>query len=289
MKDQFYLVLPSNSSMKYYPENTVTHYITQLPKTLKMPGEWVVALTEIQFPRTFLHLDESNNSNRLAQPINARSSRQELITDKIKPKSKSDGNTIVKTSKLYHVEIPAGVYASVQSLIDTINESYLFAKHIRFEYNEDVGGLVSLKRIPNSCILDECELPHLVFMNAKLCRALGFLPGQTMDIHKNWRFLATYPASLSLALPDKLFVYTDICENYITGDVQTPLLRIVPVDNTNYIYGSIQTKAFSPPIYLPLLRTEFSTIEIDIRTDTGDPIPFQSGTLTVTLHFKRIR
>lgn len=300
MKDQFYLVLPSNSSMKYYPENTVTHYITQLPKTLKMPGEWVVALTEIQFPRTFLHLDDSKDSNRLASPITVHATRQELkVTDKIRPKFKSPsrssdgnflrGNTVIKPPKLHHITIPAGIYASVQSLLDTINESYVFKNHIRFEYNENVGGLVSMRRIPDSCIVDECTLPNVVSMNAKLCRALGFLPGQSMDVHKDWKFLADYPASLSLALPDKLFVYTDICENYITGDVQTPLLRIVPVDNTNYIYGSIQTKAFSPPIYLPLLRTEFSTIEIDIRTDTGEPVPFQSGTLTATLHFKRMR
>lgn len=285
--------------MKYYPDNTVTHYTTQLPKTLKMPGEWVVALTEIQFPRTFLHIDGSNNPNRLAHPIEASVSRQKLITDKNKrklpPPSKSpDGNllrsnTIVKPGKIQDVEIPAGLYASVQSLIDTINETNVFKNHIRLEYNENVGGLVSMRRIPDSCIIDECTLPHVIYMNAKLSRALGFAPGQSMDVHKDWRFIANYPASLSLTLPDKLFVYTDICENYITGDVQTPLLRIVPVDNTNYIYGSIQTKSFSPPIYVPLLRTEFSTIEIDIRSDTGKPIPFQSGTLTVTLHFKRVR
>ena len=36
--------------------------------------------------------------------------------------------------------------------------------------------------------------------------------------------------SLWRGIPDKMFVYCDICEPYITGDVRTPLLRIVPVE-----------------------------------------------------------
>ena len=40
-------------------------------------------------------------------------------------------------------------------------------------------------------------------------------------------------------IPDKMFVYCDICESYITGDVRTLLLRIVPVEirNHNYAFG----------------------------------------------------
>lgn len=85
-----------------------------------------------------------------------------------------------------------------------------------------------------------------------------------------------------------LFVYTDICEPYITEDVHTPLLRVVPsAIADNYNYGSIKIKSFSPPRYLPLLRTTFQTITIDIRDEFGEPIPFEHGTLTVTLQFRR--
>lgn len=275
MSDQFYLVLPSNSSMKYYPENTVTHYITQLPKPLKLPGEWVVALTEIQFPRTFFHVDKAVGVSSTATPIKAYSTRR-------KPTSNHK-------YKIQSVPITSGLYPSVSALIECINETEVFKNHIRIEYDGTVGGLVDIRRIPSSCVMSECQRPNVIYLDDRLSRTLGFVPGTHMDIHEEVKFTADYPASLSLALPDKLYVYTDICESYITGDVQTPLLRIVPVDNTNYIYGSIQTKSFSPPIYIPLLRTEFNTIEIDIRTDTGKPVPFHSGTLTATLHFKRIR
>ena len=47
---RFYLTLPSNSSMDYYPENTVAQYRTKLISTIELDGEWEVGLTEISIP-----------------------------------------------------------------------------------------------------------------------------------------------------------------------------------------------------------------------------------------------
>ena len=76
---------------------------------------------------------------------------------------------------------------------------------------------------------------------------------------------------------------------YITGDVRTPLLRIVPIEirSHNYAFGANLVKYFSFPNYIPLQRINFRTTEIDIRDHLGNKIPFEFGTLTVTLHFKR--
>jgi len=95
--------------------------------------------------------------------------------------------------------------------------------------------------------------------------------------------------AVHIFIPDKMFVYCDICEPYITGDVRTPLLRIVPVEirSHNYAFGANLVKHFSFPNYIPMRRTNFRTIEIDIRDHLGKKIPFEFGTLTVTLHFKR--
>ena len=48
---QFYLTLPSNSSMVYYPENTVANFETRLANPISLEGEWEVALYEIQYKR----------------------------------------------------------------------------------------------------------------------------------------------------------------------------------------------------------------------------------------------
>ena len=96
------------------------------------------------------------------------------------------------------------------------------------------------------------------------------------------------PANLVEILPGMLMVYGNILEPYITGDVQSRLLRAVPLDVFESHYGITKVRVFSPAMYLPLLFTTFQTIEIDIRGQLGCPRPFNNGTLTMTLHFKRV-
>ena len=50
MASQFYLTLPSNSSMEYFPANTLTNFKTKLAQPLELIGEWEVALSEFQYP-----------------------------------------------------------------------------------------------------------------------------------------------------------------------------------------------------------------------------------------------
>ncbi len=44
MATDFYLTLPSNASMKMYPDNTLAHYITNLPQRIDLTGEWECGL-----------------------------------------------------------------------------------------------------------------------------------------------------------------------------------------------------------------------------------------------------
>lgn len=152
-RDHFYVTLPSNSSMAFFPENRTSRYMTQLPRTIELTGEWEVGLAEIHFPLTF----ENNASD---------------------------------------VRVPA------------------------------------------------CQM----------------------------------------------FVYCDLLEPRIVGDVHAPLLRVVQACGKRHsIQGESEIITFSPPHYLPLLLTNFRTIEMDIRDHAGRTVPFANGTLTVTLHFRRAR
>ena len=47
MKERFYIVLPSNSSMDYFGDNTMTHFTTQLPHPFRLTETWKDALVEI--------------------------------------------------------------------------------------------------------------------------------------------------------------------------------------------------------------------------------------------------
>ena len=54
----FYLTLPSNSSMNYYPDNTLAHYTTVLAQDVDLSGRWEVGLSEIQYPYSWHNMND---------------------------------------------------------------------------------------------------------------------------------------------------------------------------------------------------------------------------------------
>ena len=46
----FYVTLPSNASLDVHPDNTLSNYTVQLPRTLYLKPGFEVALAEIQYP-----------------------------------------------------------------------------------------------------------------------------------------------------------------------------------------------------------------------------------------------
>ena len=83
---------------------------------------------------------------------------------------------------------------------------------------------------------------------------------------------------------ESLFVYCDVLEPRVVGDSQVPLLRIVPVEGGN---GELVTRIYENVHYVRLQRKTFQTIEINIRDRAGVNVPFEAGTLNVTLHFRQ--
>ena len=55
----FHTILPSNSSIKTYPDNTLNHYVTALWNRIELDGDWDVALSEILFQRTWYNIQEN--------------------------------------------------------------------------------------------------------------------------------------------------------------------------------------------------------------------------------------
>ena len=83
-----------------------------------------------------------------------------------------------------------------------------------------------------------------------------------------------------------LFVYAPgLIEPVIIGDTSAPLLRIVNVQGNSDQTMEIN---YASPQYYKLLVKEVSEIQIEIRSSTGQLVPFDYGDCTLTLHFKKI-
>lgn len=264
--DSFYLTLLSNSSTSYYPENTTAHFLTKLPKTIKLEGEWVVGLVEFHYPCTMFNVQEHENVL--------------YIKKKVRLQDASDTNDNPSTGTDIIVEykshIPATTYDNVNNFLKAFNENPLLKNELKMRY-DDISKLVTATS-------QSTDLISLI-VSPQLSLQLGFEPRMNLIL----KTVGKYPINLYLGLPSQLFIYSDIIQPQIVGDVMTSLIRIIPLDPTKYIYGAYKMHAFSPAHYLPVMRREFDTIEIDIRTSIGNRVPFQFGTSCVKLHFRRIK
>lgn len=81
-----------------------------------------------------------------------------------------------------------------------------------------------------------------------------------------------------------LYIYSNIVQSSMVGDALVPLLRIVAIEGSS---GEMVTHTYQNIQYVPLQQRQFDTIEIDIKDDTGLPVPFERGKVIVTLHFRQ--
>ena len=70
MESEFYVMLPSNSSLEYFPNNQTSNFVTKLSRTLQLDEEWEVGLAEIDYPHTWYNIHKGNNSVEIYAPDN---------------------------------------------------------------------------------------------------------------------------------------------------------------------------------------------------------------------------
>src|SRR6185436_9798061 len=297
----FYLTLPSNSSMNVYPTNTLTHYTTKLQAPISLTGEWEVALEEISLPYTWHQL-----------PTGA---GRWTVERKIWPELRFLG-------KGEHInrnyEVPPGDY-TITALVDHMNDLMTDDfEHREFAiYDTSTDGSITYKKLEGELIPQiqydsranrvYCHVPvgFEIKFSQTLTAILGFDDNQLshfvntqLIIHNDEELVVqyeddptdTYKVITADKRPDisagihHIYVYCDILESIAVGDTLAPLLRIV---ETKKHHGGVIHDIFNPPRYLPVQKKNFGTIEIDIRTDFGAKVPFESGKVVCTLHFRR--
>ena len=84
---------------------------------------------------------------------------------------------------------------------------------------------------------------------------------------------------------DTIFVYCDIVEPVLVGDVKVPLLVYYPYKTNEEGYNAYTE--FLMPTYVGVNRSTLRTIEVQLRDATGECIPFAYGKTVITLHLRR--
>ena len=86
-----------------------------------------------------------------------------------------------------------------------------------------------------------------------------------------------------------MYIYASICAPIQVGNVRAPLLKTIWIKpSRRFALNEIKHLDFENPMYVPVSGSNFNSIEINIRLDSGELVPFNYGAVTsLTLHFKR--
>ena len=191
---QFYLHLPSNSSLDTFPDNTLTEYRVGLPQTITLEGEWEVALTEIHYPHSWNNIRGDFMSRILLRnedfPI------WEVLI------------------------IPPGHYSTIEDVIAKMNElvtkDQRFKDDVKFTY--DSRSRKVTVHLENNTEISLRDISYL----------LGFSGPRVISK----TVTAEREADIEDGLHD-LYIYCDVVKAQYVGNALVPLLRIVPVEGVD--------------------------------------------------------
>jgi len=303
MADNFYMTLPSNvASGKYFLQNTIANYTTKLPSHVSLDGKWEVGLAEISYTKSWYNIPKDHELQIWYVQKGERSDT--ILRDKETRLKRGFYNTI------------DDVIQSLNSYINDLNDlnNWEDAPQVsRNETNRLVGikyGQTKDKRRllvqfdPELCpilgfdFLKLQESNHAVMLDY-ITTEKGWLAKREADdqkiakqntyledlLEKHISVTADSPYDLSGGY-HSLFVYCNVVHPSFVGDSYTQLLRIVEIPSERK-FGEQVHLHYQNPFYIPLLTQEFETIEIDIKDETGESVPFEFGRSIVTLHFRR--
>ena len=273
MTTDFYMTLPSNASMKTHLDNTLTHYVTDLPHRVDLIGEWECGLTEMQYSHTWYNVTENDVwlfLNEIDDP-NDVSRRARL----------SCGYYDDPLTLLYHVN--KGLY-SLRTAKTRAQMSYSsVSQKMTLHMTENTKFTIPYHSSTTSMLGFRKSVATGAAETTTTTTSASSLVSDSPDSSYPFHIEAPNVVDMTQGF-NTLYVYTDVVESRIVGDTLAPLLRSILISGR---HGDRMSERFTNVHYIPLLRSNFHSIEVDIRDDMGRHVPFEYGRVTVTLHFRR--
>ena len=122
--------------------------------------------------------------------------------------------------------------------------------------------------------------PVVIRLSEKLSQLLGF---ETGYFNKPGVVRSRLPVDIHQGLY-AIYIYCDLLEHRVVGDTLAPLLSIVPVEGQ---HGDTVYQRCEKMHYFPVQKKNFNDIHITLRDNQGAVVPFNSGKVLVSLHFRK--
>ena len=168
--------------------------------------------------------------------------------------------------------VQEGYYDSANEFIEAVNQSLRKGncppEKINLTYDSTTRKVTF--HLANNCLLG---------FNTKLSHILGLKEEENFI-----RQTMESPYVVDLALTSSIYVYCDIAEPQIVGNTNAKLLRTIPVQGK---LGDDVYMSFTNILHVGVQLKSFEDIQVLLRTDTGNPVPFERGNVVITLHFRK--
>lgn len=302
----FYLSLPSNS-VSSEPENTTTCYKTSYIESIRLSGSYEVALVEAIYNLSwFLPVGNITYSYSLINSIQIfevipivfhdgdtilifiekinKQLQEHILKKKYNERYDLFRENANKNIQLKNTLFPRNAYG-VDNNTDIINDiksnekEYIQAPMLRF-----ANDIVYIQFLNKS---------HSLQFHGQISDILKTIDGELFNSDKSESNFITVNsiekinASSLISLVGTLYIYTDIIEYQLVGSTRIPLLRNVVLNydatrKTTWVH-------YDSPHYIRVNQTEIRSILVDIRDQKGNKILFESGEITLKLHFRPIK
>ena len=248
----FYITLPSESSKKLFPENNPSEYTVRLPRWIHLKGNWEIGLHSIAYTPW-----------NIIQPLD-------------EPISFTAGGEEGKGGKMRKH------YASVEEYVSSINKS-LKESHIGKSL-EDKSNEIEFSYELNGKVTVRLSSGYTVRLRREQAIVLGFMTFEDSAEAYDIKSKDTGPYKANLHRETNIHVYCDIVQAQIVGDKMAPLVAVVPCQETYDTYETLY--AVENIYYIPVQTKSFQNIKVHLRSSTDEPIPFEHGRATITLHLR---
>lgn len=282
--ENFYVCLPSNSSLLAHAGNHGGSYTVDLPIPLQLASHgWEVALSQIVFSQDWPVLVKGDI----------------WVTACVNDVSSGSWKTCQQTFPTA-VEL-AGAEDSMEGFLKKtvaplITRALTAADIKEVDVKFTRTGTGDKKRVSfTSPTTTESKTPVRLQLSDTLLHILGFSRTQLVDgVYFQTDNQLKFNIGPSRFAPSRrrsvqtLWIYSDIIHPYITGHMLTPLLRTVDVDS-RVDYGTTRVVDFERLEYHRVNGSEINSIRIAIYNIGGKaPIEFATN-VTCKLHFQRRR
>ena len=253
--------LPSNGSIKYFPNNTASNFRVKVPHLFDSKASHSIvecALSQIIFPNSYRNVRDGLNGVLIYH---------------------MDENGSEKVQQ-YHV--PPGYYGNIDQLLHAIKEAV-----------PPLGEDVTKEKFKVGIGYDEMKqktwirvsLKFFVEFQLDIAKLLGFDANVKIkrSTKEKRRQFSTYNAQVHGG-SSTIFVYCDIIQHQLIAETSAPLLRILNWNHMTKKQNVSQT--FSELFYIPIKSHDFDTIHIYLLDSMGYPISFEDEHTYATLEFR---